>query len=190
MGYFCPPGSGSETLCQTKCQFSDEISWPGGGGGDSAAHGVPGAECAAGPRNWNASKWQFLSRHFWRLFHRRSLQPSQENIQHFKKHDCPLGSGFGSTYLIESESNPYPDPDPKQMPFFFHEIYCCPGGGGGYSAAYGVPGGECAAGPRHADREEPAVHARHPIHCPLPRGPARLCLAHGAHHASALRYHT
>jgi len=28
------------------------------------------------------------------------------------------------------------------------------------------------------------------LHCPLPRGPARLCLAHGTHHATALRYHS
>ncbi len=28
------------------------------------------------------------------------------------------------------------------------------------------------------------------LHCPLPRGPARFCLAHGTHHASALRYCT
>jgi hypothetical protein len=28
------------------------------------------------------------------------------------------------------------------------------------------------------------------LHCPLPRGPARLGLAHGTHHAPALRYGT
>ncbi len=60
-----------------------------------------------------------LGLHKGRLSYRRSLQPSKDNIQYFK-HEIseffpifvgnffPLGSGYGSTDLIESGSNPDP----------------------------------------------------------------------------------
>ncbi len=51
-----------------------------------------------------------LGLHKGRPSYRRSLQPSKENIQHFKTPDPDLdsGCGYGSTDLIESGSNPDP----------------------------------------------------------------------------------
>ncbi len=71
-----------------------------------------------------------LGLHKGRLSYRRSLQPSKENIQNFKKikiynffqflwvmfalldpgPDCESGSGYGFRGTIESGSNPAPDP--------------------------------------------------------------------------------
>jgi hypothetical protein len=62
-----------------------------------------------------------LGLHKERPSYRRSLQLSEENIQHFKKHGffstfmgyfCPPGSGSGSTDPIEFRSNWDPDPQP------------------------------------------------------------------------------
>ncbi len=56
--------------------------------------------------------------HKGRPSYRRILQPSKDNIQHLKTlnflifflgHSCPPGSGYGSTDLIESWSNPDPE---------------------------------------------------------------------------------